>query len=490
MNSKYTAQRRNAGAPGNPGESCIGRFSQSFTRTEEFREVMRAVLPEILAGWAGTSRIKKACAGVVGRVLAKGFAPQSGSDGNPVVEICADPDFARGAVAEMPELLNAVIAGLGAFTKSLSGMPADESGRLLQDVIESTDLGGIGEIITNLVKSANRHRGEAGFITEALRPKVRSLVAAIDFGEIKEAVDGSSDSIITAAAMINEELWEYPAKMVCALSLIPALANIGVRFAGTAVAPINKMAPDLLTDVAISLVRDIEGKNIGALINELCEIVRKIHTGSALIGDRGSHAVPSAVSRLAADTLEEVDIPLLIKSRGMLREMKDLVTASVIDVLEKNPGIASDFFQSHFRKLASWVRSWSLKAATFERALCGEDIAREFARGMSEIDAQEVASVLSGICGLFNQVRDLSPGTVRNFLSQFFGALDEQMLAETVRWLVGDVVESMKPIAPEILPPIIGGIAELIAPDGVMSDEMKEACDKLGKVFNNREGRS
>jgi hypothetical protein len=165
------------------------------------------------------------------------------------------------------------------------------------------------------------------------------------------------------------------------------------------------------------------------------------------------------------------------------------VRVSVIDVLEGNPEIAADFFQSHFRSLVSWVRAWSLKADTFERIFSGEDIAREFARGMSELDAQEMASAMSSICGLFNQVRELSPGTIKNFLSQFFSALDEQTVAVTARWFIDDVVQSMKPVAPEIMPPVISGIAELIAPDGEMSAEMKDACGRLRNVFNLVEGK-
>ena len=39
------------------------------------------------------------------------------------------------------------------------------------------------------------------------------------------------------------------------------------------------------------------------------------------------------------------------------------------------------------------------------------------------------------------------------------------------------------------MPPVISGIAELIAPDGEMSPEMKEACGKLRNAFNLMEGK-
>jgi len=487
MNSKNTGFIKNSSAGYDGNRTFLGSFITSFTKTEEFREVIHTALPEILIVWAGQSRIKRKLAGTMGRILAKGFAPRSESAGSPVIETCGEPEFIRQASTQIPEIINAVIAGLNAFTRGLAEMPVEEHRRFLKSVIEHADTGGIGEIITNVIKSANQHRNEPEFLVEALRPKVRSLIAGIDFGEIKEAVDGSADGVTALAGMINEEMWEYPAKMVCLLSLLPSLVNIAIRSAVKTTEPINRLAPDLLTDVVLSLLREIDGKSIGTLINELCEIIRKIHTGSSLIGDRGNHAFSSAVSQLGNATLGSVDVLLFLKARGMLRDIGDLAKISAAGILGENPAIAADFFQGHFRSLVSRVRAWSLKADIFERVFTDEDIAREFALGMGELDAQEMASTLSDICRLFNQVRQLSPGTIKNFLSQFFSALDETAVADTARWFSDDLVQSMKPIAPEIMPPIISGIAELIAPHGGMSEEMQEACEKLRNVFNRKE---
>jgi hypothetical protein len=275
--------------------------------------------------------------------------------------------------------------------------------------------------------------------------------------------------------------------MVCLLSLIPSLGNIMVRSLVKTTAPINKLAPDLLTDVIISLAKEIDGKNIGMLVNQLCELVRKVHTGSALLGEKGSHALPAGITRVTASVMDAVDIPLLLKAQAMLREIAGIVRASFIDILEAHPEYAVDFFQSHFRSLVALVRTWSLKADAFERLFTGDDIAREFARGMGELDAQEMASTAGRLCALFNQVRQMTPGTIRNFLSQFFNALDGSTTGETARWLVDDLVQSMMPLAPEILPPVINGIADLIAPEGEISPEMRDACVRLRNAFNGME---
>lgn len=323
---------------------------------------------------------------------------------------------------------------------------------------------------------------------ESLRPIVRDLIEHIDFGEIKEAADFHRENIGTAVAMINEELWRYPAKVICLLSLVPAVVNMGVSTAKESLAPINRLAPDLLADVVFSLVDDIDGKNIGMLINELGELVRKIHTGSTLLGEPGKPQLPNTLNRLTLEAMSTVDINLLLKSRKLLAEIKEVSLKAFIGQLEQSPELSSEFFQDHFLSIVAFIRNWSRKADAFERLFSEEEIAREFAKGMGEIDAQEVAGTISMLCGIVNRVRAVTPGVIRNTLSQTINAIDAEEAGETVRWLTEDVVESLKPVASEVLPPIIRGIADLLRPDpNNASEEMQEALAYLRNAINGKE---
>ncbi|HOU50460.1 MAG: hypothetical protein KBG22_04370 [Smithella sp.] len=323
---------------------------------------------------------------------------------------------------------------------------------------------------------------------ESLRPIVRELVEKIDFGEIKEAADFHQENIAAAVMMINEELWRYPAKVICLLSLVPAVVNMGVSTAKESLVPINKLAPDLLADVVFSLVDNIDGKNIGRLINELAELVRKIHTGSTLLGEPGKPQLPYTLSRLTGETMSTVDINLLLKVRKLLAEIKEVSLKAFIDQLDQSPELSREFFQDHFLSVVAFIRNWSRKADAFERLFSEEDIAREFARGMGEIDAQEVANTISMLCGIVNRVRAVTPGVIKNTLSQAINAVDADEAGETVRWLTEDIVESLKPVASEVLPPVIRGIADLLRPEpGNGSAEIQEALDYLKKAMNGKE---
>jgi hypothetical protein len=107
---------------------------------------------------------------------------------------------------------------------------------------------------------------------------------------------------------------------------------------------------------------------------------------------------------------------------------------------------------------------------------------------MGEIDAQEVANTISRLCGIINRVRAVTPGIIRNTLSQTVNTVDALEVGETVRWFTEDVVESLKPVASEVLPPIIRGLADLLRPDPINgSKEIQEALAYLKSAINEKE---
>jgi hypothetical protein len=323
---------------------------------------------------------------------------------------------------------------------------------------------------------------------ESLRPIVRNLIENIDFGDIKDAAGFHRENIGAAVMMINEELWRYPAKVICLLSLLPDIINMIVSATKESLVPANKLAPDLLADVIFSMVDDIDGKNIGLLINELSEIVRKLHTGSTLLGEPSKPQLPNVLNRLTSEAMSTVDINLLLKSKKLLAEIREVSLKAFINQLEQSPELSREIFQDQFLTIVAFIKNWSRKADAFERLFTEEEIAREFAIGMGEIDAQEVASTISMLCGIVNRVRSITSGVIRNTLSQAVNAIDAEEAGETVRWFTEDVVASLKPVASEVLPPIIRGIADLLRPDpNNGSEEMREALNYLRSAINGKE---
>jgi len=222
------------------------------------------------------------------------------------------------------------------------------------------------EVLSSKEKTENKIAGDLDY-AEILRPGFRKIIENIDFGELKETLDCSQDDIAAVVKMANEEMWQYPAKVVCLLSMLPSVANMTVSAVKETLTPINNLAPDLLGDVVLSLADEIDGKNIGLVINELCELVRKVHTGSVLLGEPGKPQSANTLSHLMQDTMSTININLLLKARASLSEIKEMSLQNLIDLLEQSPELSREFFQSHFVSLIASIRKWSRKADAFER---------------------------------------------------------------------------------------------------------------------------
>ena len=198
--------------------------------------------------------------------------------------------------------------------------------------------------------------------------------------------------------------------------------------------------------------------------------------------------MPNVLNRLTSEAMSTVDINLLLKSRKLLAEIREVSLKAFISQLEQSPELSREYFQDQFLSIVAFIKNWSRKADAFERLFSEEEIAREFAIGMGEIDAQEVASTISMLCGIVNRVRAVTPGVIRNTLSQAINAINANEAGETVRWFTEDVVQSLNPVASEVLPPIIRGIADLLRPDPINgSKEIQEALAYLKSAINEKE---
>ncbi|MCU0847513.1 MAG: hypothetical protein MUD12_06460 [Spirochaetes bacterium] len=450
--------------------ALLNDLMRAFVQTSEFKVMMHTLLPEIASQWAGKNPLKKIPAGYLIKSFQKSFVPDT---------------------EESNSLVNVLLGALDTALKESRSLPDDERVNLAQMLTGGIDAGIIGSIITGIAGLVNSTRtaGQAS-VSGKSRENFHGFIEAVDFGEIKEAVDGSEENFTAMVKMANEEMWRYPAKMICLLSLLPAAVNMSVSAIKETLKPINSMAPDLLGDVVLSLADDINGKNIGMLINELSELVRKIHTGSALLGEPGKPQLPNTLSRLAKETMSTVDISLLLKSGTLLAEIKEQTQQAFMELLEQSPQLSQEYFKSRFTSIITYIRKWSRKTDAFERLFSDEDIAREFSSGMSGIDAQELADTINRLCGILNRVHEVHPGLILNTLSQTINSLDPYEVGESVRWFTTDVVESVKPVASEILPPVIRGIADLIRHDPAGgSEEIQDALDYLKSALNSREAK-
>ena len=431
--------KRNSGMPVKSADET-SEFLSAILGTTEVKQLVGRILPPFLKAWAGKNTIRKMIASVAGKVVGSGFATGKG----------AEPDI---SIAEC----------LKAYECS----------------------GRAGILLTSILKNLNEtYATDPTFLSEKLRPTIRELIRNIDFGELKEVADRLSNDAGSISSAVNEELWEYPAKVVTLLSVLPSVFNALIRSANSTLGPMNRLPPDLLADVLLSLVRDIKAEDLGRLTNEICELIRKTHTGSVLTGDAGKPRLPADISELAAKILQSTNIELLIKARLLMADITESIEDAVLNRLRDHPALVREIIAEKFRKLGTSSRRLGLLLELMDDTLSEEQVVGEITTGIAQTDVQEIAGSLNRMIEIFNSVNRKSPGIVRNLMSQAVDSLDSNEAKEAVEVVVSDTVAALKPLAPEILPPILKGLADLLA-SGVddKNGELKASVIALRKAI-------
>lgn len=484
-----TGKTDSAGKKSAQGKSggLVEDFIIAVIQSGQFDRVVRAAVPGVLDKWAGKSRKKRLIAKSVAKSLGASFSEENAKQGDaPVLEVLKRDDFPALVSADLPGIINWIFDCAVSLCESINALPAEEKSALVKQLIDNSDLQSAGTIITGIFSFLNDlHRDDPLFFSTVLSAKIRGFIEETDFGEIKEAFDNSSQDIIETAGIFNEEIWRYPAKVICLFSLFPAFVNILAGAAVSTVEPLNKMAPDLLTDVLLSLVSDINGTRAGELVNQVSELVRKLHTGSALLGEQSRPQLPLKLSDIASDMLSSIDTGLLLSAKEKFAEIREMCMASFLDVLKGSPELFREYTRKRFSSASSNLKRFSDRLHLFETEFSDSELADEFARGIEAMDPQEAAHAVSRALSLLNRIEQERPGIIGDALLRFFTSIDEYEAGEAVRLFAEALVESIKPLASDILPPVINGIAALIE-EGKENggEEFEDALSRLGRAIN------
>jgi hypothetical protein len=462
---------------------------RALLETNEVRCALNGALPEVLTAWAGESQLRKLVAAALARAFVRGLSASRDGHGEQSLQaLLRQPQRARQVAVQLPGLINDFLNASTAVSEGVALLPLEEKARVLGEVVEKLDPALAGKLLTSVARFLNEAQAADPIgMTERLRPRFRAWVGSVDFGELKATVDSMAENTTAFAGMLNEEMWQYPTKMVCLLSMLPAVVNATIQALTASLGPINRLAPDLVADVLLSLVRDVRAEEVGRLVNVACEMFRRVHTGSVLIGENGKPQMPADLSALAGDALRSVDIELLLKARALLADTQESTQNAILALLEAQPVLVREMVAGRFRRRASEFRRLARATDMLERALTDEDIAAAVGGGLGEIDGQELADTLNRLLAIANRIHDTSPNALGAVLAQVVGALDEREAGETVRWVVADIVAALKPVAHEILPPVIKGFADLLASEANGDGELRAAVDALRAALTPKE---
>ncbi|MBP1711719.1 MAG: hypothetical protein H6Q49_1921 [Deltaproteobacteria bacterium] len=326
----------------------------------------------------------------------------------------------------------------------------------------------MGTLLTTLSRKINADQASGEICNDKKRGEaIDAFLQNMDFGEVLEMIEGADPHVIEFIRTVNEQLWKYPAKVGTLTLMAIALANTSIKGAREIMRPIEEQfSPDLLADLVLSVIRDLDGTNAAKLTNTAFELIRRVHTGSLLIGKGGKPLFQKYLTGFLKDYFSTMDPELAKKVRICLAEDKESIANAKSEALDANPHIVLSVLSSLGKVKNSEVRGKARKLKVLEDIdTAGFNAA--VSESVSDLDTYEVAGLINTACRVLNQVHDVKPDIVRNLAGGIVDSMDSEQIRRTFQWLIPDLVEAIRPLAPIIVPELIKGFNELaIQEDG------------------------
>ena len=465
----------------------LGGKNTAIARLLETREVRRAlanILPDMLNLLTGDSRFKKFIMKLVGKYVNRSLSrPEDIFEKNELQSLFNDGQFIRRLAEPMPDIINGLFDILVTLTKTIEKMPAAEKKDVFGDVISKIATGQTGEIITRSCRIINDiHKDDPEFFAKNLAPGFQKWIESVDFAELKEMTENSATDVRAFVIMANSVMWQYPTKVVLLFSLLPTIVNMLSDALDISVGCLNDLPPDLLTDVVLSLLNEIDARPITGLINELTELVRKIHTGSALLGEPGIPQLPNVLSKKIEEFYDQADPVILWKAKIALAETKATLGVSIAEAenarpnfkhlsMIKRPEISNIRIKALNQKLAAW------------EYVDDEDLAKSMTQHLAAYDIQELAEVVNNTLQIINRLGDENQDILSGLVAQFADAVDDYELSEAAKKIF-NAGNAIQPLARSVVPGLVTWICNVIQPaDDAYEDDAEQARKALASLF-------
>ncbi len=471
------------------GEAGENTALAKILQTREVRQTLSHVLPDVLNVLAKDSKVGKFIMKMVGKLLNRLLArPHDIFEENELSLLFSDDAFIKNIGEPLPDIINGLFDIIVTLTKTIEEMPAAEKKAVFGDVILKIATGQTGEIITQSCRIINDiHKEDPLFFTNALAPGFQKWVESVDFGEIREMFDTSAEDGRAFITMANDVLWQYPAKVVLLLSLLPSLANLITDTLDISVGKLNELPPDMLTDVVLSFAREINTHSVAGMLNQLTEIVRKIHTGSALLGEPGAPQLPKVLLNMIEEIVDKTDPITLWKAKIALAETGATIDQAITEAVNSQPSFKQLSMIKGPEITNIRLKSLNQKLAIWE-SVDDDEMAKSMAQHLAAYDVQEIAEVVNNALRIINRLGDERSAIFTEFAAQLTNAIDDYELAETAKRVFNGVSKEFKPIARAVVPGLVTWICDVINPeDDEYEEDAARARDALRSLFATEE---
>jgi len=297
-----------------------------------------------------------------------------------------------------------------------------------------------------------------------------SWFSATEFGKIRDRLEEAEPGIVGAVQSANDALWQYPAKLVILLSLVPYSINLLSSLSRVMLIGFNQAPPDLVADLVNSLLREVEIDRLAGVLNEGVELLRKIQTGGRLIGDPGTSQLTRELGKRIIDIRQQLDLEKLQRVRSSLRAEK----ARLQQILDDSP---PDNPQALARELGFAVGGLNSGIARLNSRLSNlldlptEALEPVFREMVEALDRQALAGVLEQVVRLLLRTVDIQPHLLPELLEDILQQVDPLELQDFIGGFTELSASAGNPLARAVIPAAITGICAVLAKQ---DDEFEE----------------
>ncbi|MFZ5564683.1 MAG: hypothetical protein ACOZBW_11580 [Thermodesulfobacteriota bacterium] len=488
---------QNPVAPGRKsGQSPPGDILRQIADTREMRTLVATLMPELLRVWAesGTGPVRtgarKMVAGIAGGDIQNAMLDKTAMGRAPHIhDLAADDRFMETLSARLGAATDAFLSVAVDTARTIESLDTDRKKEMVRHLIGHMSTGKSAELLTICLRTANdTHKNDPEFLSRVIAPAFEKWVRAMDFGELKEFFESSAPDITALIRMANQTLWNYPGKVISLVALAPSIANIAVDALAETLGAFNDNGtPDMVADVILSMLREIDARAVGRLVNAMAEQARQFHVGSALIGESGAPQMPNDLSALLDAIAKQTDGALLWKARTALAELKGQAHAAMTDVLAANPDLLAGGMASQSGVHNARIRAASRRASVLE-SMDPEVINNALGTSLANLDLQEGANIVNAAALLAGRLLEDRPAEIRDKAAALVDALDLYGVSEVIE-KAGEVVgEALLPLARALVPPLARGILKSLAGgDDEFEDGARAARNLLAALLKDRE---
>lgn len=479
-----------AGTVGRNGNDfSMGGFIAEFLKTRECRQALDSFISEIFTQWSGENPAKKTVVKPFQWFIGKKL---SSSDDilmeKEILQLFEKPEFIENAGMSLPSFINSVLEILHSITHALENSSQDKKIEIIGNFFSEIDTGKIADIFTSFARTTDSLRSENPmFFSEKILPQIQNYLEHTDFGELREIFDNSKEDYHSFIVKTCDLAFEYPAKLIILLSFIPGIANLFLLFFADITDKFTKLSPDMLADILLSFFREIDENTVGNCLNNLTEIVRQIHTGSALVGESGAPRFSMDLSEKTREVMGEIDPELFMKARNALIDGRETLIKTGMDIAAENP----DFLVQQLNHLSvlrnSKARILKHKMDVMED-LSEEESVEALEKGLTAWTTYDLAEIINTISRMANRLHQHKPDVLISLVSEFTGSLDLDEIEETLGWLSTDMSKAVRPLARTVVPVVIKEFCGFFTPEDDGRDEaIQDARDTLRRFLLNGE---